>query len=129
MVLPDKYIGVLEGGPAVQRGLQESRRSPFVVKLSAEERAVLSARAAPRTARHAEVVRARIVRGCRESGAACGVAPFDGHLTIAPSGAAAVHDVRFLEDECEHMGAGTFVLGASVAIKACSIASHGKGWE
>ena len=38
-----------------------SRRSAFVVRLSAEERAVLLGRAASRTARHAEVVRARIV--------------------------------------------------------------------
>jgi transposase len=38
-----------------------SRRSPFEVRLSAEEWAVLLGRAASRTARHAEVVRARIV--------------------------------------------------------------------
>jgi transposase len=38
-----------------------SRRSPFVVRLSAEERVVLVGRAASRTARHAAVVRARIV--------------------------------------------------------------------
>jgi transposase len=38
-----------------------SRRSPFVVRLSAEQRAVLSERAASRTAGHAEVIRARIV--------------------------------------------------------------------
>jgi transposase len=38
-----------------------SRRSPFVVRLSAEQRAVLLERAASRTAGHAEVVRARIV--------------------------------------------------------------------
>jgi transposase len=38
-----------------------SRRSPFEVRLSAEVWAVLLGRAASRTARHAEVVRARIV--------------------------------------------------------------------
>lgn len=38
-----------------------SRRSPFVVRLSGEDRAVLEERASSRTAAHAEVVRARIV--------------------------------------------------------------------
>jgi transposase len=38
-----------------------SRRSPFEVRLSAEERAVLEERALSRTTAHAEVVRARIV--------------------------------------------------------------------
>jgi transposase len=38
-----------------------SRRSPFEVQLSSEERSVLEGRASSRTAAHAEVVRARIV--------------------------------------------------------------------
>jgi transposase len=38
-----------------------SRRSPFEVQLSADERAVLEERASSRSAAHAEVVRARIV--------------------------------------------------------------------
>jgi transposase len=38
-----------------------SRRSPFVITLSAEERAVLEKRAASRSGSHASVVRARIV--------------------------------------------------------------------
>ena len=38
-----------------------SRRSPFVVRLSSEDRAVLEARAGSRVASHAAVVRARIV--------------------------------------------------------------------
>jgi transposase len=38
-----------------------SRRSPFDVRLSSEDRAVLEERASSRTAAHAEVVRARIV--------------------------------------------------------------------
>ncbi len=38
-----------------------SRRSPFVVRLSSEDRAVLEERAASRSASHATVVRARIV--------------------------------------------------------------------
>jgi transposase len=38
-----------------------SRRSPFVVRLAAEDRAILQERASSRTAAHAEVVRARIV--------------------------------------------------------------------
>jgi transposase len=38
-----------------------SRRSPFEVRLSFEERAVLQSRASSRTAAHADVVRARIV--------------------------------------------------------------------
>jgi transposase len=38
-----------------------SRRSPFVVRLSCEERVILEERASSRTAAHADVVRARIV--------------------------------------------------------------------
>lgn len=38
-----------------------SRRSPFVVRLSVEDRAVLEERSSSRTAAHAEVVRARVV--------------------------------------------------------------------
>jgi hypothetical protein len=38
-----------------------SRRSPFEVQLSSEDRSVLEERASSRSAPHAEVVRARIV--------------------------------------------------------------------
>lgn len=38
-----------------------SRRSPFEVRLSGEDRAILEERASSRTVAHAEVVRARIV--------------------------------------------------------------------
>jgi hypothetical protein len=38
-----------------------SRRSPFEVRLSVEDRAILEERASSRTAAHVEVVRTRIV--------------------------------------------------------------------
>lgn len=59
----DKFIGVRLAVPCSLLAAEDcvSRRSPFVVELSPEDRAVLEERAASRSVAHAVVVRARIV--------------------------------------------------------------------
>lgn len=75
-----------------------SRRSPFEVQLSAEDRAVLEARASSRMAAHAEVVRARIVLAAADGARNVDIAKRSGSVSTWPRNGASVSAWRGSKD-------------------------------